>query len=763
MKNIRINRIKLHNFKGIRDLDLTLNESAVILGGKNGYGKTTIFDALELLFTGKIARYSTYTEQFIDGRRAYSQEDRPLVCDQAVAEVSVEAYVTIVLDNGETAERIFTRKAQTAAMENPVKFNMFKGLKVREREADEPVAMTMEEWQNLGLSHFKQNYAKLNYMSQEEGTQFIKSKDSKRVEEVQFLFNTDHFDRRLNKIDHVLLKVVKDKEDGARAQKRQKEQTIQLLRQYGMDNAGEAIGYKKLFTGDVQMKWDGESPALSHEEYVQLLQEGGVMDQILLMISKQEEFRKHQWSVALNALLQEAGNYAFYLTYRTKADTIKQWRGFRQHTVEPFERQDLQHIATYQFVLDDGVKPLLEAERISNIEQMIAGVKQSYQLATQAQRAYNQLITQRNQLAQMVKESAARLEIKNCPLCGQSYETIEQLLAAIGETAGLQQATVGALNNQVAQAFERMKETIAGAIRDIDAHFGRNGVNADVVERYERLDTSKMERDVERLVNLGILTDMPKATMEETERFFVEALKSRIEAYDETLDYAQMKATFDTYVRYIAKADRTVENIQQKRAYLTGQWNTHKANQLKQLGKEVEALNSQLSQLGTLKNQLNGVRAAIMEQKNAYLKKVITDVEILFYVYSGRIMQDSFYGRGLFMKNVQGKYIYFVSKYSSDLDALYKMSSGQLVALMMALLLSLNKLYSESKLLAIDDPVQTIDDINVWGFVETLRHEFRDYQLLFSTHELSYGAFLRYKLSNMGIPAKYVDMMELRK
>lgn len=115
------------------------------------------------------------------------------------------------------------------------------------------------------------------------------------------------------------------------------------------------------------------------------------------------------------------------------------------------------------------------------------------------------------------------------------------------------------------------------------------------------------------------------------------------------------------------------------------------------------------------------------------------------------------------MKNVQGKYIYFVSKYNSDVDALYKMSSGQLVALMMALLLSLNKLYSETRFLAIDDPVQTIDDINVWGFIETLRHEFKDCQFLFSTHELNYGSFLRYKLSNMNINAKYIDMMDLRK
>ena len=114
------------------------------------------------------------------------------------------------------------------------------------------------------------------------------------------------------------------------------------------------------------------------------------------------------------------------------------------------------------------------------------------------------------------------------------------------------------------------------------------------------------------------------------------------------------------------------------------------------------------------------------------------------------------------MKTEPDKSIYFVSDPNSDVDALYKMSSGQLVALMMSLLLSLNKLYATEKFIAIDDPVQTIDDINVWGFVETLRHEFRDYQLLFSTHEVSYGSFLRYKLSKMGIKTEYRDMLQER-
>jgi len=764
MCNIKIEKIRLHNFKGVDDMDISISDiSALILGGKNGFGKTTIFDALELVLTERIARYSEYRDTFIDGRRAYSQEERPLVCSMDVPDISIEVTVSIDLGDGHVERRILSRNAMTADMKNPIDFDVFRELKIREMEAGQSHVATKEELDALGLSTFREQFDTLNYMSQEEATHFIKSKDTKRVEAVQFLFNTLPYDSRINKIDKMLLKGLKEKTDALRQQKQQKEQTIQALRQYGSGEAGEANGYQRLFQGGTAFNWDAEQPNLSHEEYAQLLREGGLLDSILHVITHQEDYRRWKNCQAITRLLEKTADYAYYLQYHSRESAFLLWRDYQRETAIPFAKLELQHIQEYQFVVNERLRDLAGLKKLEAIQEQLRLVKEDYKAATETQRAYDEMLEQRNRLANHLKAHADQLTIQRCPLCGQSYETMQKLQDSVESTLQLQLSSFTVLNDQVSKNYARLKEMVNEVVEVLNSSFQERGVTPAVIARYNELDKEKISRNVQLLREKGILADLPKAALAETERAFREELQTKLQDYNVELGYDTMKPVYDGYVRYIAQDLRNVDSIQQKRIYLQQFWNRRKSQQMEQLTQDVTAIDRKMAQYNQLESQLKQIRDAIVAQKNAYLRKVITDVEILFYIYSGRIMQDSFYGRGLFMKNVQGKYIYFVSKYNSDVDALYKMSSGQLVALMLALLLSLNKLYSRSKFLAIDDPVQTIDDINAWGFTETLRHEFRDYQFLFSTHELSYGSFLRYKLSNMKIDARYVDMMELRK
>lgn len=52
---IKIKAINIQAFRGIPELELGLNEKSLLLRGENGTGKSSIVDAIEFFFTGKIS------------------------------------------------------------------------------------------------------------------------------------------------------------------------------------------------------------------------------------------------------------------------------------------------------------------------------------------------------------------------------------------------------------------------------------------------------------------------------------------------------------------------------------------------------------------------------------------------------------------------------------------------------------------------------------------------------------------------------------
>lgn len=69
-------------------------------------------------------------------------------------------------------------------------------------------------------------------------------------------------------------------------------------------------------------------------------------------------------------------------------------------------------------------------------------------------------------------------------------------------------------------------------------------------------------------------------------------------------------------------------------------------------------------------------------------------------------------------------------------------------------MLAMNKFYAgdddQLGFLLIDDPVQTMDDINMASLVELLRNEFDDKQIILSTHELEKENYILYKFYKYG-------------
>src|SRR5690554_3789193 len=120
-------------------------------------------------------------------------------------------------------------------------------------------------------------------------------------------------------------------------------------------------------------------------------------------------------------------------------------------------------------------------------------------------------------------------------------------------------------------------------------------------------------------------------------------------------------------------------------------------------------------------------------------------------------MQDFHMVLGLFLLD-KGDKITFVTAPNKSFDAVFSMSTGQLSSLILAFTLALNKKYSKSKLLFIDDPVQSMDDINTAGFIDVLRNDFKDRQVFVSTHEEMMSSFIRYKYKMFNLESSRVDL-----
>ena len=77
---IKIKRLRLRNFKGVRDADYLFNGRNATIEGPNGSGKSTVFDAFTWLLFGKDHRdqtSSTFEIKTIDPAtgRPYPRED----------------------------------------------------------------------------------------------------------------------------------------------------------------------------------------------------------------------------------------------------------------------------------------------------------------------------------------------------------------------------------------------------------------------------------------------------------------------------------------------------------------------------------------------------------------------------------------------------------------------------------------------------------------------------------------------------------------
>ena len=513
--------------------------------------------------------------------------------------------------------------------------------------------------------------------------------------------------------------------------------------------------------------WDMENPNMSEDQFNSFLVEGGVMDRLLYFCQHIDDYRQYRLNALVNKLQENTclNNIVFWISFKDRKPLLEDYIQYRENLLTKANSLRLESLQTFDLQIPDAVRQAVQDETIDEFYKRKQRLQHLYSSTTSLQRDMASLLRSREDLANVVNRLGNGLYSTECPLCGQKYDSIEDLSNNIGFHGREMQQHLSDTNKALDEQFHDLhKYLFDNIVNPIENYFNGLGIGVEQYNQYRTFNEEETEEDIEILtVRLKVNIDKTNAS-KEIRLSILQQLSHLHKDISANVNVESLSSTFNGYARYIKPECRNEQEIKAKRDYLLTEWSKKRSQimdvQQKKLTKEQERQNK----LKELQKSLNALKAELTEKRQSYFGKLLNDIKILFYIYSGRIMQTNYFGRGLFIKPDDScKHIIITTSGNddNDVDALYNMSSGQLVSLTIALLLSLNKLYSQNTLLAIDDPIQTIDDINLWGLIETLRHDFRDHFMLLSTHEADYGGLLSYKFRKFGINTRYVDMAKV--
>lgn len=761
MSKLVIKEVGLFNFKGFADIHIPFNANGtIILGGRNGYGKTTLFDALELLFTGKIQRMTEYND-YHDNRYSISQDEKPLVFDKHFSDIVI---VSAEVEFGD-CHFVLQRKAKVEEMKNPVDFSAFCELRIVEMNGAERV-LSAEECKHLGITTLCQSYSFLNYLSQEEATTFLKQKEADRSKMLSQLFDLERYEQYIGKIKKTQ-NILKELKSQWTEKKKSVDIAIEKLQSSGLKENETNIEYVQLTNDGGLHKWDEETPNLSYEEFSTLLEENGVLDRLSYLSHNMAEYKKYRRNqyITQHSSEDEICNLAFCAKYSTVEDEIQRYTVFYEKVMQPTSSLSLDDIEKFTLNLPSEIKHYIADEVAENLTNRLNSLKEQYKCFDNVQKAQSSILAMRNKLADII--NARPYEMQHCPLCGHDYTSSELLLKNIEKQGQHLTEQIQTSLTNIQNQFNTLKKEIQIlVIEPIIRHFAEKSITDEVCKRYTKLDFKQLSKTLNIFFEkFHIVLDTSCGVADITTDFSSQ-LKTAIQEIDDALDYNVMDKVYTSYGRYIKTDCLKDDFIQKKRLYLIEVWNKSKSEQLKIYERDKEYAQKTLENIDSKIKEFKSLRKDILDSERLYLGKLLSDIKILFYIYSGRIMQDNYFGRGLFIReNLDRKRVLITSSKdeNNEVDALFNMSSGQLVSIVVALTLSLNKLYSSVPFIAIDDPIQTMDDINLWGLIETLRHDFSDHFMVLSTHETDYGKLLEYKLKKWNIDTEYIDMSQIRR
>jgi len=358
----------------------------------------------------------------------------------------------------------------------------------------------------------------------------------------------------------------------------------------------------------------------------------------------------------------------------------------------------------------------------------------------------------------------------SCPTCGHDWESSEALLIGIERQEETLRFLASRQSSQLTQKLtdfnEKYQKTIKQALIEfmdkqldkVDYKRMLVSLNSEQVSRMQRYASNLIDAGIQfedlLIENYDLKLDLPLSKLKER-------VTSKLKPVNESLIFPDFDRIFrDVFNREISAVKQiSTKDIENKIGYIKQKRSIASSRHAKDCELKFRNAENAFNNAVDVRKRLKKLKEIYESQKKGYLESIVKEIEILFHIYSGRLMQSYQQGLGTFIEN-DGNSIAFHETPGNDYDVVFSMSSGQLSALILSFTLALNRRYAKHGLLMVDDPVQTLDEINVVGLIELLRADFSNRQIFIATHEDRMSAYFRYKYKKFGIPVGRINFMD---
>ncbi|MDO0825865.1 AAA family ATPase [Desulfosporosinus nitroreducens] len=750
-----IKQIEIRNFKYIPNDHPVLfrfNESnIVILGGPNGYGKTTLFDAIELLINGTIKHFNADLLN-------RGSESIGILANNHSRDIQISG---ILIGSNEESLCI-TRRF--------LKDQDFKGQLFLNEEI-----ITQEQLYNM-LKISSNMFDIGTYISQSESLDFLQNKYKNRKAQISTLLENPQISRKIQLIKDIQTGIssrIEEKVDFLqKAYDATAEKVASLQNQVNtLENSSKQKAQNiKLFPSK-EFEFDTDEIDLI-KSYAEITLP---LKQLEEFVKNYEEYKKHIQNANLKELLDTPKNIYMAMYYQKQISLIKSNTVILETASK--SRKLLGQFEKHNWSVDLEVFKVvgISNEIMEQARQIIQSKIDEQQKMSEPDKILHQMMNARQTFIEQFNKTVEQKIVSNhmCPLCGTKFEDIESVFAATEKLLKkFREDAVKKIEDIEEKTFQLYKKNI---IPFFESYLSKNRI---VIELNEYLSSCKnlsfevLSANLQKQGIVNFYAD-PLELVFKREDFEVvfknlqDALYRLMQPNSVILTEEQIILYKSIHFQYYDNQQpiHTIEQIENKYQYIADKYVNKYNLELTQAKSELANCDIRLKNYREKSNELQeSFRVLVKKYDDAnkeYQTNLTNAIRVPLMIYSGKIIQN--YPLGLGIKAViKTNQLVFEAPNKESVDAYNVLSTGQLNGLAISILLAVRSVYGHPdglNIVMIDDPLQTIDDISAISLADLLTQQSIG-QIILSTHEDHKAGLLRFKFKQANLSVFEQNMQQ---